>query len=458
MDVNGNGAVSMDELIAAVNNALNGCAAPTVTPGSRFTDPGNGTIADSQTGLTWEKKVGLGGGMNAANLHAADNLYNWAGKCSLAAPGVSCQPNAAAAAVCTHGSRGDQSGCARCQEGQGTCTADPNGTGSLMTVWAWIAQLNAGSGFAGHNDWRVPTAAELESIIDYARTDPATDMAFNGGGCGPGCTDARSAACSCTQSECYWSATTSLAQPGDASVVFFGSGTVMPYPFAQNLYVRAVRGGAPAPKPRYVDNGDGTITDRQTSLIWEKKVGSLPGSRPDIHSVGNPYSWAGECLLATDILCQPNSAAAGACSHGTQGDLNGCAQCLGDQGQCELGSDGLVVTTIWDWAAQLNAGSGFAEHNDWRVPTVVELESIIDYAAADPATDMAFSGSCTTGPECTDLTSAACSCTDPDYYWSATISLGGQPPWEVDFGQGNVGFSGRSLRAGRFARAVRGGP
>lgn len=30
-----------------------------------------------------------------------------------------------------------------------------------------------------------------------------------------------------------------------------------------------------APQPRFVDNGDGTITDNQTGLMWEKKTGTL---------------------------------------------------------------------------------------------------------------------------------------------------------------------------------------
>ena len=29
------------------------------------------------------------------------------------------------------------------------------------------------------------------------------------------------------------------------------------------------------PQPRFVDNGDGTITDNQTGLMWEKKTGTL---------------------------------------------------------------------------------------------------------------------------------------------------------------------------------------
>ncbi len=39
--------------------------------------------------------------------------------------------------------------------------------------------------------------------------------------------------------------------------------------------------------PRFVDNGNGTITDRQTGLMWEKKT--TDGS---IHDLYNSYSWS----------------------------------------------------------------------------------------------------------------------------------------------------------------------
>jgi hypothetical protein len=43
------------------------------------------------------------------------------------------------------------------------------------------------------------------------------------------------------------------------------------------------------PPPRYVDNGNGTISDNQTGLMWEKKTDcSIAG---DIHCVGNRYLW-----------------------------------------------------------------------------------------------------------------------------------------------------------------------
>ncbi len=105
--------------------------------------------------------------------------------------------------------------------------------------------------------------------------------------------------------------------------------------------------------PRFLDTGNGTVTDRQTCLIWEKKTGVFSGlprnctdatKCPDPHDVGNLYTW----------------------STGSPWSLDG------------------TVSTVF--IRQLNDGA-FAGHNDWRLPTTAgsvayptgfdpELESI----------------------------------------------------------------------------------
>jgi hypothetical protein len=39
---------------------------------------------------------------------------------------------------------------------------------------------------------------------------------------------------------------------------------------------------------RFTDNGDGTVTDHQTGLMWEKKTPTGSGS---VHDVNNKYTW-----------------------------------------------------------------------------------------------------------------------------------------------------------------------
>src|SRR3979411_2137083 len=45
-----------------------------------------------------------------------------------------------------------------------------------------------------------------------------------------------------------------------------------------------------------------------------------------------------------------------------------------------------VNMSIWDKVLLMNQ-EGYAGYNDWRVPNVKELQSIIDYEAANPAVD-----------------------------------------------------------------------
>src|SRR5215468_1884914 len=79
--------------------------------------------------------------------------------------------------------------------------------------------------------------------------------------------------------------------------------------------------GCAAGQPRFVDNGDGTITDHRTGLMWEKKDG-LNG-RPnevDLHDADNTYQWAGSCLPSSlEVLCQPTAEALRICPAGEPG-------------------------------------------------------------------------------------------------------------------------------------------
>jgi hypothetical protein len=243
-DCNGDGAVSVNELVTAVNRALTGCSDDGICsasacpaqlatcrdelatcraqpggqrfpasgqttsygPGSdgavraggalSYTDNGDGTITDHNTGLMWEKKDDSGG------IHDKDNTYTWWG-------GV------------TPGYLMD---------------------GTMVTVF--LNTLNTPPCFAGHCDWRIPNVKELQSIVDYEIPfpDPTVHTAFHNTNCTPGCTVTT---CSCTQSFYYWSSTTCRFTPSSAWYVFFGGGIVFSYGGLKtnDFYVRAVRGG-----------------------------------------------------------------------------------------------------------------------------------------------------------------------------------------------------------------------
>lgn len=146
----------------------------------------------------------------------------------------------------------------------------------------------------------------------------------------------------------------------------------------------------------YVDNGDGTVTDTTTGLMWEKL--SDDGS---IHDTDNTYTWTA------------------------------------------------AVTTK---VAALNTIPCFAGYCDWRLPNRNELESLADSGRVGPAIDPAYTTGCATS--CTVTT---CSCTRTDYaYWASTTSEG-YPDWAwiVAFYDGAV--RGQVKTDSNHVRAVRGG-
>lgn len=250
-DFDRDGTVAINEIITAVNNSLVGCP----PRGTRFVDAGDGTISDLQTGLMWEKKIALDSMPNLADLHDADNRYSWSWLC--AESSRYCQPTATAETVCAAGAQGDPDTCRQCPGDEGACAAPPACTGDGRvcsandTVWMWLAALNT-SRFAGYDDWRLPTASELQGLVDYAQgTPPMIDAVFHGPGCGGTCTDLASPACSCAQSDGYWSASVYAAQPGYGWTVAFGTGSVLSVGSTVSWnarhgsqYLRAVRGGS----------------------------------------------------------------------------------------------------------------------------------------------------------------------------------------------------------------------
>ena len=61
----------------------------------------------------------------------------------------------------------------------------------------------------------------------------------------------------------------------------------------------AVQAGAPL---SFTDNGDGTITDNNTHLMWEKK-----GDGGGLHDKDNTYSWSGNGETIWDWLDDVNA-------------------------------------------------------------------------------------------------------------------------------------------------------
>ncbi len=120
---------------------------------------------------------------------------------------------------------------------------------------------------------------------------------------------------------------------------------------------------------RFADNGDGTVTDNCTGLVWQK--GTAPG------------------------------------------------------------------TYTWPQALQYCESLELAGRDDWRLPNVRELQSIVDYGREGPSLDPIFG-------------------TDAGWFWMSTTSV--RYPdyaWTINFDVGSVLQDGKDLDS--KVRAVRGG-
>ena len=134
-------------------------------------------------------------------------------------------------------------------------------------------------------------------------------------------------------------------------------------------------GPGPAPAGRFVDNGDETITDTMSGLMWEKKtsiVGSGASSM-DVRDVDNKFTWEYAMHDYVDRL------------------------------------NGRLIAFATDVA--------FARHSDWRIPTMQELQTIVE-------------------PSSPGRINAVFGPNAPASYWTSSRRLLGPTavPWYVGFG------------------------
>jgi hypothetical protein len=108
---------------------------------------------------------------------------------------------------------------------------------------------------AAYSDWRLPTKKELESIVDYSAFGPALDTVHFPYSYGP--------------KDCYWSATAPASLAQSAWNVCLWDNQSMMSAKSDRHYVRAVR-GTRLEFGHFKDNGDGTITDVTTGLMWQQ--------------------------------------------------------------------------------------------------------------------------------------------------------------------------------------------
>ena len=136
-----------------------------------------------------------------------------------------------------------------------TDTADTNDDGQIDSndklTWQNAVDYCDGLTYAGYSDWRLPAQFELTTMVNYARHDPAVDTAFFS-----------------SLSDEYWSSTPFAAASSGAWALVFTDGDDQLPVKSSSEYVRCVRGDSSFVH-NFQDNGDQTVTDQGTGLMWE---------------------------------------------------------------------------------------------------------------------------------------------------------------------------------------------
>ena len=121
---------------------------------------------------------------------------------------------------------------------------------------------------AGRSDWRLPSSMELLALMDHDRHGPAMDTA----------------AFPYTGARYWWTRTPAAGDPSRAWLVNTGGGIgahakteAVGAGGDRPVHVRCVSGAcATGDGPKLRDNGDGTVSDLRTGLVWQKVGADKP--------------------------------------------------------------------------------------------------------------------------------------------------------------------------------------
>lgn len=146
------------------------------------------------------------------------------------------------------------------------------------TTWGCsvLNSTNSGNGYAGLKTWRLPTRQELETLLHYG---VAVAPLVNG------------TAFPAMDVNNYWSSTTVPFLTANAYSVSFNDGTLGHNTKTTTNPVICVSGVSKGYYSNFTDNGDGTVKDNSTGLIWQKcSIGQTNDAA--CTGAGSPSLWS----------------------------------------------------------------------------------------------------------------------------------------------------------------------
>jgi hypothetical protein len=188
----------------------------------------------------------------------------------------------------------------------------------------------------GSDDWRLPTRKEYSTLLNLGTISPALDTTYF-----PHYTGAT------PNDVYYWTSSEYHDDPTKVWRVQLSFGIMESASKAEDLGKARCVLADPEPAPRYTDNGNGTVTDELTGLMWEQKTDDGGSGDKDITN-----TWLDALNYCNDLI---------------------------------LGG-----------------------YSDWRLPNPKELERIVDLSTSSPAADTTYFPNTTDGFYWTGTTCSGC--------------------------------------------------
>ncbi|MBX9866104.1 MAG: DUF1566 domain-containing protein [Burkholderiales bacterium] len=294
-----------------------------------------------------------------------------------------------------------------------------------------VATANSGAGYCGYKDWYLPTVNDLASLLNagFSAGDKKQNTWLNEQGF------------SSVQPDRYWSSSTSTSYDNSALYVNFDTSVVSPngIGFTGRVWpVRRPSGVVTAPAKVAKTGESGGATGADNGVAW-------PSSR---FAAGNG---AAESCISDKLtgLMWPKNGIIG--FEVTDGG--------GPIAQPDYTNATTNLNTL-NWSNALTAVANMNSapiklcgYSDWRLPNRVELKSMVNYGAANPASWLMYGTGNSGAPVC----DGACfvNVQANEYWSSSTVALNIIGAWFVDFNYGRVSADDKA--SNYYVWPVRGG-